>query len=638
MAILPFILYLLLHKTTSIQLATPYGKIHGAFYVTDGATYSVTDENKEYTLILNFIELLSQIEYFLIAGDIATPTAILHKSLQEVLKQSQNSFVNPEYTDKHIIITEPETAAQSTQNCYNIEGKPLSIANDHSLETVTKLAETQNFLSTANPDSLPLQNYDSFWQNIIRDPTGNFIFADSRLTVPLKLDNKPTIIDLAGLDPSKKCAHFTISTNTFSIDDCNNTNIKKYNICLNQLNQNDVLALSSQVNTFEEQLQEFSTIKSLLIKAFNDLEETPIPDKNKINVQIFSKYQNKIIDNINGVGKNSVNSKGLSVFTTHQRSILKRLSSLYLSLTSKNILHILTFLSPAENDNNQENLLENFYREQIINSKFTKQKDFITITVSTGLDSTQFKSANLLPLIINKKQPSFSGSVLITKDTCFQNSCLGSPCILKDSIKSPCCLRHLLQKNYECQQTIAKSVQYLAKMKENEFLLVTSNPVEVTSSTCPNIKANIEGSFIIAVDIDEVGCNLYLNDLELPTKGAINAQKLLTLKKRVSISFINNLNGEITDNSTSNIDLNKYILPSAVILGALATILGTSITTYLFIKRKNEDEEQGHSDDDVPEVIPLQHLQTLRPIIKTMRFQHSRPVTPISTEDSSSTD
>ena len=187
MAISPFLLYLLLHKTTSIQLATPYGKIHGAFYVTDGATYSVTNEDKEYTFILNFTELISQIEYFLVASNIVTPTNILHRSSLEQFRQNQNSFVNPAYTDKHLIITEPETAALSTQKCYNIEGKSLNIANDQSLDTVIKQAETQNLLSTTNPASLPPQNYDSFWQNIIRDPTGNYIFADSRLTVPLTL-------------------------------------------------------------------------------------------------------------------------------------------------------------------------------------------------------------------------------------------------------------------------------------------------------------------------------------------------------------------------------------------------------------------------------------------------------------------
>ena len=162
---------------------------------------------------------------------------------------------------------------------------------------------------------------------------------------------------------------------------------------------------------------------------------------------------------------------------------------------------------------------------KIISSKFSRTEQKLQIL--TGIDSTKMKSIDLLPLVINNKQPAYIGSVfnLIEIVYCYQNTCLGNPCILKDAINSPCCLKYLLNKNSECPLVDSRSKQYLAKLKENEFLLVSAKFIDIYSSTCPNIKANVQGSFIIVIDVDEMGCNLFLDNLELPIKGAISIHK-----------------------------------------------------------------------------------------------------------------
>ena len=170
-------------------------------------------------------------------------------------------------------------------------------------------------------------------------------------------------------------------------------------------------------------------------------------------------------------------------------------------------------------------------------------------------------------------------------------------------------------------------------------------PVLIQSSTCPNVKTSAQGSYLIAIDIEEVGCDLYIDDLKLPVKGAIAVQKYLNEKKRISTSIINIGQDTTSRQNNSNINpifnlthtesIKEYILPIAVILGALATILGTSITTYLFVKKRdlNDTEERRHN---VPEIFPLQPISSVRPIIRTIRF-NERSVPPLSTDSDSST-
>lgn len=638
-----FLLFFLFTQSLNIELASPYGTIQGSFYMTEGQSFTVTKENKQYSLALNFEEIEAVLD-LIINANIAQPSIDLFKFNNEKYKSNVDYFVNPDKTDKHLIIMEKNTAKSTTENCLEQGGKTVNIVDEETLITVTNLGNAQNELSRDNPKSLPIQNYNEFWQHIETDPTGTLIFSNTRKPLPKQLNGKPTIITLTDLEPKTRCAYFSNTENTFSTAACNDNLVQKYNVCQHDMNENELLALASHINTYKEQKSTAKIIKTLLLKTASTIETSPLSKINKINVDILTRYQKKMAKNLATVDK-SLNPKGLNIFIQHQKDILHRFSALYMSMKNQDLSRISKFFSTNTDRSEDKLQLDTLMTEHIISSKFSKTDKELQITVMTGTDATIMKSAELRPLVINQQHPSLGGQVLLTENECYQNSCLGNPCFLKQPMTSPCCLKHILNKNFECRNVPTHPIQYLAKIKENEFLLVSSMPVLIQSSTCPNVKTSAQGSYLIAIDIEEVGCDLYIDDLKLPVKGAIAVQKYLNEKKRISTSIINIGQDTTSRQNNSNINpifnlthtesIKEYILPIAVILGALATILGTSITTYLFVKKRdlNDTEERRHN---VPEIFPLQPISSVRPIIRTIRF-NERSVPPLSTDSDSST-
>ena len=142
------------------------------------------------------------------------------------------------------------------------------------MNTVARLGEAQNLLSTANPNSLPIQDYKEFWQNIKKGPTGQPVFANTGKPLPTNLHNKVTTIALNELSEGNRCAFINKLTNTFTRANSNSNLFKKYSACQNELNQNDILVLLFYISTYEEQINEFRLMKALLRQKFLHLEET----------------------------------------------------------------------------------------------------------------------------------------------------------------------------------------------------------------------------------------------------------------------------------------------------------------------------------------------------------------------------
>ena len=185
--------------------------------------------------------------------------------------------------------------------------------------------------------------------------------------------------------------------------------------------------------------------------------------------------------------------------------------------------------------------------------------------------------------------------------------------------------------------TKSKTRRYLAKLKEDEFLLVTAQPMTVYSENCAYLKATIKGTYVINVKPDEKGCNLFLDDFELPVRGTIFVNMITGDNTRIPTTFTTNSSFPTTDATatTFSTNWNNFGLPTVLIIGLLSTIIGTAVSMYLFLHTREAEVSEANSvRREYEENPPMMELMPLnsRPILRRITWQHHEPVD----EDSSS--
>ena len=231
--------------------------------------------------------------------------------------------------------------------------------------------------------------------------------------------------------------------------------------------------------------------------------------------------------------------------------------------------------------------LAKLLKEQIIHSQFTKTAyKRIQVRVTTATNTTRMKVMELQPLVINGQQPVFTGSALLTNQRCYQNTCLTSPCVIKKPIKSGCCNKYILNERTNYPMIKAKTKRYLAKTKEDEFLLVTAQPMTVHSENCLQLKATVQGTYIIHIKPDKQNCNLILDDFELPIRGSVFVNQIVGINTRIPTTFVANSSLQTIDTFPSNTDWNQYGLPTVLILGLISTSIGTAVLMHILRRIK----------------------------------------------------
>ena len=266
--------------------------------------------------------------------------------------------------------------------------------------------------------------------------------------------------------------------------------------------------------------------------------------------------------------------------------------------------------------------------------------------MTTATNTTRMKVMELQPLVINGQQPVFTGSALLTDQHCYQNTCLTNPCVIKKPIKSGCCNKYILNERTNCPMTKAKTKRYLAKTKEDKFLLVTAQPMTVHSENCLQLKATIQGTYIIHIKPHEQNCNLILDDFELPIRGSLSVNKIIGSNTRISTTFTANSSFQTIDTPLSNADWNRYGLPTVFILGLISTSAGTAISMYILRRTqrpriptvnttRREHRENPHQMNLVPHQMELMPIP-LRPVLRNPNVSFPQHCNNIIDEDSSS--
>ena len=188
-----------------------------------------------------------------------------------------------------------------------------------------------------------------------------------------------------------------------------------------------------------------------------------------------------------------------------------------------------------------------------------------------------------------------------------------------------------------CPMTKAKTKRYLAKIKEDEFLLVTAQPMTVYSENCAYLKATIQGTYVINVKPNGKGCNLFLDDFELPVRGSIFVNKITCNNTRIPTTFTTKSSLPTTDVSPFSLKWNHYGLPTVLILGLLSTMIGTAVSMYILrytrgsgVSAANIIRREHEENPPMMELMPMQ----LRPALRNISFQQQRH--DLVDEDSSS--
>ena len=411
-----------------------------------------------------------------------------------------------------MIITRKQTARETVKYCHKVGGRLVNIDSDETLQTVIELGNIQREISLNDPN-LTVEDYNDFWQNVKQGPSGQYVFANTDKSLPLSLNNKSVANKVHPL--VNNCAHYIKDTNEFKRASCTDTKFKKYGICQSEVNRNDILVLESHLATYEEEIKELNATRLLLQQQIDQLEEDHVSDNKPIIANIFSKFQGKLISSIATFTENSLNSRGLNVLINANKALLTRLRTLSNSLETQNVNPLIPLLQLKDEDTVGKEWLTKLQKEQVIHSRFTRTENKrIQIKVTTGTNTTRMRVIELQPLVINGQLPVLTSSALLTAQHCYQNTCLKNPCVIKKPIKSGCCSKHILDRHTNCPKT----KRYLTKIKEDEFLLVTAQPMTVYSENCAYLKATIQGTYVINVKPNGKGCNLFLDDFRVASK------------------------------------------------------------------------------------------------------------------------
>ena len=300
------------------NFVTPYGKLQGAYYPTEGSSIVTSQKENELTILVDYGQLYENLDK-LLKLNTTEYTKRLSKHYNGKFKQIKDEdFSNPINSDKHMIITRQQSAKEALDYCHQVGGKIVNIDSDETLQTVIELGNLQRRLSVAR-NNVATQAYNEFWQYIKERPPGQYVFANTDKSLPTKLNGNNVTISF---NPLEKCQFYKRDKNNFGKTLCTE---KKHGICQSETNRNDILVLESHLATYDEEITELNTTRMLLQQQINQLEENHISDNKPIIANIHSKFHEKLTNSIATFTENSLNSRGLNVLINANKALLTRL-------------------------------------------------------------------------------------------------------------------------------------------------------------------------------------------------------------------------------------------------------------------------------------------------------------------------
>jgi hypothetical protein len=600
----------LLTGVSSLQTIPPEGEIMGRYYVTNSKRVTTTRESETINLAFDKDLLLENLDTLI---GIEKTGEILFQNFEKELKiyKKQAKEFIPTTSGKLLTVLGADTATQSTINCTNMGGHIFDIKTPEDIATIKSLSTA---IVTEIKETVPTQaDFTEFWLELVLTQEKLPIFPRTGSTLPPKLDDKATKIVLSDLNDPSNCAFFNSQEKSYKTAKCDDSETLKNVVC--ELNT----GFKTKRFTFLEAHRQNNVLNSLR-KSFSALfenrkrQETEIKPKSETIVSVFNKNETTMIKNLRTITSQGISYNSFQALINYSRNYLKTLTALYKAFKEKNLIHIIHILMSKTQDAVSVNNVNKLH-SQIVDTDMYTTTTQIRIKVKAGTRNKQMISATLYPLIFNNQQPQFSGHTLRSTTECLYNDCTQDPCYIKTVTQIPCCNVNLLNLEGSCPNIPSNKLNYLSKMENNKYLLVSSHNTLISSHTCPNIYVEVSGTILISIDVQASGCDIQVGNISLPIVGAVSAEEFISPTKRNSINLMHRFQPDFSHPQNT---YNQYLLPISLMVGTVATLTGTGLTLYLFFKKRlsltlNTRQGRNTRSPSLPESFPLRPI--LRPSI-----------------------
>ena len=605
---------LLIIGINSLQIVPPGGQILGKYYMTNPASITTSRDSTTTTITMDketIIDALTVLQSLKIVEDRLIADL---ESESRVHKTQATEFISTSLGNA-LTLLGADTAAQSAINCTVMGGHFYDIKNSEDVEVIRKLSTGIKSELEGKP-GVTIPTFNDFWQEIHLTQEKLPRFLRTGNTLPLTIGSKKVTANLGGLTGITKCAFFSLSEGSYSTADCNNAEVKKHVAC-------ELKPLEGKKFTFylARHLRKTLSFLSISIPAFFENIKKSDHDEGSttgVLVSIFDKNETRVIRNVKLLNAKAVSYNDFSSITDYSKILVDNLQSLYNALRTKDINQILPILKTKSSDTSANNLLSTFLTRQVISTEVFTTSTKVVINVGSASKTKLMMATSLHPLIFYNQQPQFSGQILKTKTECIHNDCISDPCNINTVTQIPCCNVNILGLEGYCPDIASTNVEYMARLNVNKYLLVSSVNTPVTSHTCPNINIKLSGTILLTIDIQKTGCDIQVGNTSLPIIGSATAEVYTSPTRRTPINIIQRYDPSFTEFQGT---YNKYLLPVTVILGTLATLVGTTISLYLFLKKRlsrrpnSEDDMNSPAETQHPETYPLRSI--LKPIVLT---------------------
>lgn len=605
------VLLLLTRDIEPLKMAPPGGELLGKYYVSQANMVTTSRDAEVIEFSMDKTTLTESLDALLRLKEIE------ERLTQEVNKEYKvhSDFAAqfmPTSLGSYLTVLGPETAETSARTCSNMGGRMYEISNPQDIAVITTLSE--GVVSELKASGREIPPFKEFWQEVVLSKEKLPMFFRTKNKVPANLGNETVSGSLSTLTDAEQCAFINLEESTYSTAKCKDDSVKKNTAC--EL-ANDQGSKRLPLLIARRQTESLKSMSSSITSLLGSLKLTPEPTTTKpeVLVSIFNKNETLIIKNMRTLKLENVSYKVFISLTNYNNILADNLRKLYNTLRTKDIHQILDILVSSTRDVVVDQKIEELKTQQIIKTNLFTTETQIKLQVQTGTKNELMLSASLHPLIFNSQQPQFSGHTLRSKTECLYNNCHQDPCHISTVIPVPCCNANVLGLTGHCPDIPSTKLYYLAALEKNKYLLVSSKTTTLSSHTCPNIHVKVSGTILITVDNQTSGCDIQVGDMTLPIVGAMSAEVFITPTKRNLINLINKFQKEFSTPDSQSVPEN-YLLPSTVVVGTTATVIGTALTLYLFLKRRQLPTDLPEYDDPQPGIPQPMESYPLRPILK----------------------
>ena len=577
--LLPFLITLTItHTSQAIQKIADFGTIKGKYYVTQELQEHYNAELQQYKLKINVPKALKPIEAtktLQVVNDINKHEL----DIEDQLRKRRKAQFTTTQDGKDIKILSKLTAVEAQKQCQTIHGKPLDFINTKTLESIKSYIQQTNI------------QLEEVWQAMVLSKERIPIFINSFKQVPKFWENSPNSLAYEPsitVEDQNKCGFLNLKEQKFGTADCNSE--KKALIC--ELLPTETSISRRRVSHVLFDLLLLEAIQ--LNKAWEGLKsKVPIidviPDQTEYTeMLIFPNLHQTIINNLIQKPPKAMATNLFEQMCGYLNKILTRTRKFIEDTSNNSLQQIAPYLSGKKGDSKtQTNLIEDIFKSRDIQTKIFQANEDLFIQITVGKTTKEANSFQLFGLIINGNKPEYEGQAFELENTCVKQLPTATNYQLTPSTSTiiPCCNHHVLNKADQCEEISARTTRHqpwVAMVERDSYLFVSAKKLRVTSNSCQNINLLLDGSFVIKINSQEIGCDLRVDDFQLKTRGSI------TILKYTGINELKPVDYKQHQGYLPSTDLNEYILPITVVIGTAATIIGTMITLYLTISKRAE--------------------------------------------------